>query len=231
MSDTETNRGAIGLSIGIFLIVTLVIAYVDQKFVPPGIYQGFLTIIGSFIVVMTITRFRGETLADMGLRRPKRYWTLPLWVIAIFVVTYAVAGGGQLVVLQFVDAPPDLSKFAVLHNNLPVLIISLVSIWVTAAFFEEVVYRGFLLRNLLRLAGGGGMAVFTMSLLHAIPFGILHLYQGLLGVITTGLVAVVFGIFYALQGRNLWALIIVHGLIDTLSVVIFYLNGVPQAIG
>ena len=58
-------------------------------------------------------------------------------------------------------------------------------------------------------------------------FGMLHTYQGLLGVITTGVVALIFGVFFLLQKRNLWILIIVHGLIDTFGVVQFYLNGVP----
>lgn len=224
----NSNGGAVAVvDILIFVAAALALQWLDQTFVPAGVYQGFLTIIGSFVVVVALMKRRGGAFAEMGLRRPNRLLTLPLWIIAIFVATFAVAGAGQVIALQLIDEPVDLSKFAILHNNLPVLLVSLLSIWITAAFMEEIVYRGFLLRNLLTLTNGGIIAVVLMSLLHAVLFGALHMYQGMVGVIATGLVAVVFGIFYALQGRNLWALIIVHGLIDTLGVLNFYVNGVP----
>lgn len=221
------SKSAIFIDIIIFLSVSGLIAYADHRFVPPGLYQGFLSIIGAFVVVLAIIRVRGERLMDLGLRRPRRFLTLPLWVVIIFIVTFAVALGGQTLAAQFITAPVDVSKFSILYQNFPMLIFSLISIWVTAAFFEEVVYRGFLMGRLLDLAGSGLGAVLAMSAVHALLFGLLHMYQGPLGVITTGLVAFVFGIFFALQGRNLWALIIVHGLIDTLSLLQFYFIGVP----
>lgn len=228
----ERNRASFAVDTALFVAAALALLCIDNLLVPPGVFQGFLTIIGSFVVVMAITRFRRENLADLGLSKPKRLWSLPLWVLAIVVVTFSVAIGGQMIVARFIETPPvDLSKFSILQNNVLMLMVSLVSIWVTAAFFEEIVYRGFLLRNLVEVSGNGVLAVTMMILLHAVLFGLLHLYQGIFGMITTGLVAVVFGVFYLLQKRNLWALIVVHGLIDTLNVVNFYFNGVPQPSG
>lgn len=211
----------------LFLALAVGFFVLDHRFVPAGLYQGFLSILGAFAAILVIIRMRGQRFRDLGLRRPKRLWTLPIWVVGIFIATMAIGLGAQMLAAQFIDAPVDLSKFAILYKNIPILIVSLVSVWITAAFCEEVVYRGFLLGRLLEISGSGVFSVVLMSLLHAALFGALHLYQGLLGVISVGVVGFVFGIFFALQGRNLWALIIVHGLIDTLGVVQFFLVGVP----
>lgn len=222
---SRANRLA---DIVVFLLISGGLLYLDHRLTPAGVYQGFLSIIGAFVVVVIITRARGESFSNLGLRRPKRWVMLPLWIVLIFVVTVAVATAVQLAAAQFITAPVDVSKFEILYQNFPMLVISLVSVWVTAAFMEEIVYRGFLLGRLLDISSGGAAAVVFMTLLHAVIFGALHLYQGPLGVLSTGVVAFVFGLFFAMQGRNLWALIVVHGAIDTLGLIQFYLNGVPQ---
>ena len=212
----------------VFLTVTVALLFIDRALVPPGLYQGLIPIIGAFVAVWVIVRHRNQRLTDLGLSRPKSLRSIPLWFVAIFVTTLAVAGGGQLIALKFVDAAVDLSRFAVLHQNVTMLVVSLISVWVTAAFFEEIVYRGFLLDRLLTISGPGRISAVLMSLLQAVLFGLLHIYQGPLGVVTTGLVGFVFGLFYIAQQRNLWALILVHGTIDTINVVQFYLVGIPQ---
>ena len=212
----------------VFLAVTAALLFIDRALVPPGLYQGLLSIIGAFVAVWVIVRRRGQRLIDLGLSRPKKLRSIPLWSAAIFITTLAVAGGGQWIAVKFVDAAVDLGRFAVLHQNVAMLVVSLISVWVTAAFFEEIVYRGFLLDRLLTMSGPGRLSAVLMSLLQGVLFGLLHFYQGPLGVITTGLVGFVFGLFYVAQRRNLWALILVHGTIDTINVVQFYLVGIPQ---
>lgn len=217
------------IDIALFLIAAAGLYAAEIAIAPPPLYTGFIGIVGSFLAVFAIMKFRGQRFSDLGLSRPRRILLVPVWVVVIFVTTFAVALGGQLVAAQFIQSAPDVSKFAPLYQNLPLFLVSLVSIWVTAAFFEEIVYRGFLLGRLLNILGDGLGPAILATLLHAVMFGALHAYQGLIGVITTGLVAIVFGIFFYLQKRNLWALIIVHGLIDTLSLIQFYLVGVPAA--
>lgn len=83
-SAAERSRSSVATDVVLFILLTLGLLYVDTHYVPAGLYQGFLTVIGSFVIVMALTRLRSETLADIGLRRPKRYWTLPLWIIMRF---------------------------------------------------------------------------------------------------------------------------------------------------
>ncbi len=59
-------------------------------------------------------------------------------------------------------------------------------------------------------------------LLVSVLFGLLHSYQGTVGVVMTGVTGLVFGILYLASGRNLWAPIIAHGTTDTVSFLIIY---------
>ncbi|MEM8697381.1 MAG: type II CAAX endopeptidase family protein [Pseudomonadota bacterium] len=232
--DAESPRAARRealADVAIFLGSSAAIFGAETALGLPPTYQGLPTIIGAFLIVAAIQRYRGRSFAMLGLARPARLRTLPLWVIAIYAVTMAIGLGVQQIVLAYVDAPPDLSRFATLYRNPQMLIVALLTIWITAAFFEEIVYRGFLLGRLLDIGAGrrGGAAAAILG--HALLFGVLHAYQGALGIALTGLVAIIFGLFFVLLRRNLWALILVHGLIDTMGVVQFYLYGVPGQSG
>jgi membrane protease YdiL (CAAX protease family) len=53
-------------------------------------------------------------------------------------------------------------------------------------------------------------------------FGMLHLYQGSWGFVFTGSVALVYGLAFIAFGRNLWALILVHGAWNSLAILRIY---------
>ena len=97
--------------------------------------------------------------------------------------------------------------------------------WGAAGFCEELIFRGFLLNQFARLFGGSkagwGLAIIFQGAL----FGLGHYTQGLTGIIITGLIGLLFGVLYILAGRNLWCLILAHGIIDTLSLTQDYLGG------
>lgn len=58
-------------------------------------------------------------------------------------------------------------------------------------------------------------------------FGIVHAYQGLSGMVATGLTGLVFAAVYLATGRNLWAAIVAHGALDTAGFVMMYLGVYP----
>ncbi len=74
---------------------------------------------------------------------------------------------------------------------------------------EELAYRGFLITALATLPGGAWVAVGTSSA----SFGLLHAYQGWLGIVRTGLLGALFGAAFVLT-RDLWAIMIAHAGID-----------------
>jgi membrane protease YdiL (CAAX protease family) len=53
----------------------------------------------------------------------------------------------------------------------------------------------------------------------SILFGYGHYYKGASGVIDSGVAGLILGSAYMLAGRNLWANIFAHGLIDTFGII------------
>jgi membrane protease YdiL (CAAX protease family) len=52
----------------------------------------------------------------------------------------------------------------------------------------------------------------------------LHVYQGLAGIITTTFIALIFGAVYLIAKRRLFPVILAHLIINTISLTAFYLT-------
>jgi uncharacterized protein len=171
---------------------------------------------------------RGPGWRAIGLRRPEN-WPHTLFVAlvlgayqipSLFLIEPAIARltSGEL---------PDVSMFRSLVGDERLLLFWLAVSWTLAAFMEEMVYRGWLVARIAELArfstGGWIAGVITTSIL----FGVAHLYQGMSGMIATGLSGLMFGVAYLASGRNLWCAILAHGLMDTIGFVIIYLGVYP----
>ena len=111
-----------------------------------------------------------------------------------------------------------------LGNPLYLAIYLLVVIWVGAAIGEELLMRGFLLNSPMSLFGERKAGIFSAVVLHATIFGMLHISQGIPGIISTGVVAVIFALVYLYNGRKLFPLIIAHGLINSLGLIAYYFS-------
>ncbi len=128
---------------------------------------------------------------------------------------------------RLAGAPPDLGQFAEVAGDEARLALGLFLVWALAAFGEELVYRGTLGNRVAGLAGGSRGAWLASLFLVNLLFAIGHAYQGLAGVIATGIAGVFFGLLYLATGRNLWASILAHGTFNTVGLVLLYLGAVP----
>jgi len=59
-------------------------------------------------------------------------------------------------------------------------------------------------------------------------FGLGHLYAGWGVALTVGFGALFSGVYFLIAGRNLWALILAHGIWDSAAVTLLYLYGTPS---
>lgn len=55
----------------------------------------------------------------------------------------------------------------------------------------------------------------------ALGAGVMHAYQGLRAVVIITQLSVLFGVLFVVSGYNLWAVILCHGLDDTIAFVRF----------
>lgn len=171
---------------------------------------------------------RGQSWDYLGLRfgRPTVSAALRAAGLAVLLLVAALAAFvlGGMVMSGMVEggAAADTSGYDYLRGNLPMLLLTLIGVYIVSSFGEEVIYRGFLMTRLTELSpdrrAGATAALFGSALL----FGIAHYAWGPVGVVQTSLMGLVFGGGYLLLRRNLWILVLAHALMDSLLIVPLY---------
>jgi len=173
-------------------------------------------------------RLRGARWRDVGLRRgPSLRRLLHLGVMGGVALETFQLTITQPLVVRALGAPPDLQQFSSLAGDAPRAALLLLFVWTFAAFGEELVWRGYLLNRVLGLVGRC-RAPYTLSLLIVSAlFGLAHLHQGLPGVVIESVGGLILGAAYLGCDRNLAVPIAVHGVVDTIDVVLGYLGALP----
>jgi CAAX protease family protein len=141
-----------------------------------------------------------------------------------FVGTYAVE---PIIVRLTSGTLPDVSQFRGLVGNKGLLMFWITLSWSLAAFVEEAAYRGWILTRCAELGGYSRGAWLGGMVVSSALFGLAHAYQGVSGMVATGLTGLLFAGVYLATGRNLWAAIIAHGSLDTTGFVLMYLGVYP----
>jgi uncharacterized protein len=197
------------------MLVTLIVCY------------GSFSLVGLVMLLLVSSQslwLRGLGWLELGLRRPSVPWRTAvlaaglsialLLAIKIAIVPFAVLIARQPIDLSLFGAPGDTRSF----------LLWLAEAWSVAAFGEEMVFRGYLISRVSELAGntviGRVVAVASSSVL----FGLAHRYQGWAGVVATALIGSVLGAAYLRGGRNLWIVIVCHGIVDTAILSTLYLG-------
>jgi len=144
-------------------------------------------------------------------------------------VAYQFVGtfGVEPVIARLTGELPDVSTFRSLVGNPTELAMMLAVAWTLAAFVEEVAFRGWMLTRVAELGRYSRASWVGGALASSVLFGIVHAYQGVSGMIATGLSGLVFAAVYLVTGRNLWAAIVSHGTLDTAGFVMMYAGMYP----
>ena len=173
-------------------------------------------------VAWGLIRLRGERLADIGLKQPAswmRTFMIGIGFAAIvFIVIYFSEKAGFR---------RDLSKFKDVQGNLELTLFGVFYAFIGAGFYEEFMFRGFLMQRLAMLFGASRVAWIVACVVQGALFGAAHAYQNPLGIAITGTLGILMGLLVLASGRNLWPVIIGHGLFDASRFVLFYFQGPP----
>ena len=189
----------------------------------PG--PGTVAVIGGIAAASWRLAARGSSWQAVGVRVPESWRHAVLWTIGLYAATALLVA---FVVTPLSNASHwpamDLSRFSALRGNAVALTGWLIVAWISAAIGEELLFRGYLMAQLLAEPGKGWCRVASAVMIQAALFGVAHAYLGLRGVLTAGCVGLVYGAVYLCNGRNLVPLILAHGLTDSLSLVAIYLG-------
>ena len=216
------------------LILVLLVFLPGAFIVGLGVEQPAV-LLAADVLLVTLAwgamRIRGTRWKELGFRRVEKIRQLA-WVP---VIVTAILVGISLVIRPLVvyltGETPNLEAFEQIRGNPGVLAGGLLVVWTIAAFGEERVFRGFLLntiRELLPERAGEKMRWILALVISSVVFGFAHTYQGIAGIVITGIMGLGFGTVYLLKKRNLWFAIITHGLFDTAGFVLVYLGLHPN---
>ncbi len=213
----------IALAVVTFLLDTILGALVHEPiswktgFVLDGIGKILLVGVGCGLVLL-----RGERLADIGLKQPESWTRTLIMGVGLAAIVFAA-----IYLSEKAGFRRDLSKFKDVQGNLEVTMYAVLYTFIGAGFYEEFTFRGFLMQALAMLFGGSRGAWIGACVLQGALFGLAHAYQNPLGIGITGTLGILMGLLVLASGRNLWSVIIGHGLFDASRFVLFYFQGPP----
>ena len=216
------------IDIVVLVAVTFLLDLVLGAFVtaPINWVKGFvLDTIGKMLLVVVgcgLVWLRGQRLADIGLKRPESWTRTFIIGIGLAAVVFMA-----MYISEKAGFRRDLSKFKDVQGNLEVTVYGVVYAFVGAGFYEEFTFRGFLMQGLAMIFGGSRGAWIGACILQGALFGLAHAYQNPLGIAITGTLGILLGLLVLASGRNLWPVIICHGLFDASRFVLFYFQGPP----
>jgi len=195
------------------------------------IASGSLGIVAAVAVGTLTMKLRGGSWRELGMKLPKSKstWVLTiglsgLTIIAVFVSIPTVLIPLLEVLFSDLDWHTGEHTFDFLYGRPLVLVAYIVVIaWGGAAIGEEMFSRGLMMNRLAEVFGFSKLGWLVALIGQAVFFGAAHAYQGTVGMFVTGSVGFIFGVFYLIGRRNLFPIILAHGIIDTIGLTQLYL--------
>ncbi len=181
-------------------------------------------IVSILIVIMNYIEYEGKPFAALGFQREKFkfkniFILAPLVAAVLFAFYVFILVPG---ITKLTGAPIDYSAFNELVGNLPACLIAILFVWATAGFGEEIIFRGYFMRQFVKFFGESKVSIALNIILLSCFFGFMHSYQGITGQLVTGIVSALIALIFYLRKYDLWFVIAVHGFFDTFAVICVY---------
>jgi uncharacterized protein len=189
--------------------------------------SSLILIVGLFVIggYTLVSFFLGKVSADeLGLG-PGHSWLSTLgFALGGLAVMLAYSPLADRLASRWFPQPPTLEAFEAIQQSRLKLIAGILVAWVLGGLLEELIARGIILNSVraflapwLTVPGATILAI----CLAALGAGLLHSYQGPRAVVIIAQISVLFGILFVISGTNLWAVMLCHGLYDTIAFVRF----------
>lgn len=188
--------------------------------------QPGIGVIPSLLIIGLILWQRREGWQALGLTAPGS-WLATIGSSLIFGILIALLSVMVVEPLseRLTGAEHDLSALGTIRGNLRATLTWVAAAWLMAATLEEIVFRGFMMREFARLLGTGAAANLLNILITSMVFGLAHWYQSRAGALSTGMVSLALGALFIWNEFQLWLLILTHGVIDTVGLLLIYSGG------
>lgn len=217
---TDNQKLFDGSALVDLLIVIFVLVAVKQSVLPFSyLYAGPASTFSAMIVATVLLRRKGLGWKDLGLRWPENWWKTIGLTILTMVIFIAATQFMQLFADAFFEDVGASGRFDHVEGNLSAYIGIMLIVWTHGSFFEELLFRAFVIDRASTALGGGLRMDLIAVLIGAIFFGYRHYYyQGLHGALITGAGGLAFGLLYLWFGRkNILPIILAHGAFNSIA--------------
>lgn len=208
-----------GALLDVFLVV-VVLVVVKQSVLPLSlVYAGPASTFFAMILATYLLYRRGLDWSKLGLVWPESWLKTAGWTILVFAAFLATAGTSSAIADTFTADIGTSGRFDFVEGNLVGYLTVMALVWTHGSFFEELLFRAFVISKLEIVLGRSRTASVVAVLVGAVFFGYRHYYyQGLHGAFVTGMIGLLFGLIYIWTGRrNIWPLVLTHGLANSIA--------------
>ena len=207
--------------IGLFLTAIYIVIVVVRFRRSSVVLIGGLVALGLYTVVALA--YGQVTLSEIGLGSHSWLPTIGFALVWLGVMLAAQSPGGSVGVAMVPQTPNSrhLPCDTGIHRQADCRHSSSVD---TRRILEELVFRGIVLRSVASLMSAWPAAPIAIAIavcVAALGAGLMHLYQGPRATVIVTQLSVLFGILFVVSGYNLWAVILCHGMYDTVAFIRF----------
>lgn len=181
-------------------------------------------VISILIIIANYIEYKGKPFSALGFQRENftvkniavnaPLVALGLFAFYVFALVPAIT--------KLTGVPIDYSSFDSLKGNLPACLIAILVVWATAGFGEEIIFRGYFMRQFVKFFGESKVSMVLNIVLLACFFGFMHSYQGITGQLVAGSVGALLALIFYLRKYDLWFIVAVHGFFDTIALICIY---------
>lgn len=208
-----------GAALDVLAVVPVLVA-VKQALLPHSQpYAGPISTLTAMCVAAVLLRRQGWAWRDLGfVWLQNRLSTVELTLLTMGVFIAATQLIALIADAYFVDVNYG-SRSDHVESNLIAYLTIMVLVWTHCTFFEELLFRAFLVTKLCQTFNGTRAATAAALIVRSTLFGYRHAYyQGVHGALITGPGGFAFGLMYKWFGcRNIMPIILAHGAFKTLG--------------
>ncbi len=203
------------------LLVTIISLLLVLVIPPIGVLISFLIIITYLLWGKNRTlRFK-----SIGFKSELNWLNT---IIICLIMGIIIEFSFQIIINPFLEnitySKIDLSAYDNLRGNIPNFLFMILVGWLVGGFMEEILFRGFLITRISSLFKNIKAGDIIGIIITSFAFGYSHLYQDWSGVLSTGLISIIFGIIFIKSGKNIWYPIFTHGFVNMTALTIIYLD-------
>jgi membrane protease YdiL (CAAX protease family) len=188
-------------------------------FIPHALPLPFYTyVVVGLLLVMIFLKTDEKNIGDFGITKQGFDFKVVCKAIGWAVVWTAF---NQLIYIPFIFAffdVPEYTEYNFIRSSISTLLFIIVAAWMVGGLYEEIIFRGFILRSFEQWT----RSFWAATLVSSVLFGLYHWQQGLFGIIPSCLGGFFWSWILKRYKGNLWYSVVSHAVYDTIALIMLY---------